>query len=175
MPANGPRSRPHALGALGLVCDIVETVLGWLAGLGLAAFVVTVLIDVIYREVLERPLFAPSEISVCLFIWSTLLAAAVAARRNAHFVMDFLPASIPPRLDFSLKVLSAILAIVFAGIITYYGYGMAARGWMRVSPMSGFSMLWFYTAMPVAGCAFLLFTTEALALVLAEGTRGAGS
>lgn len=170
MPANGLRSRPHALGALSLVCDIVETVLGWLAGLGLAAFVVTVLIDVIYREVLERPLFAPSEISVCLFIWSTLLAAAVAARRNAHFVMDFLPASIPPKLDFSLKLLAAILAIVFAGIITYYGYGMADRGWMRVSPMSGFSMLWFYTAMPVAGSAFLLFTIEALALVVADGT-----
>ncbi len=171
MPALHPRSRPRALTALSVVCDVVETGLGWLAGAGLAAFVVTVLVDVTYREVLERPLFAPSEISVCLFIWSTLLAAAVAARRNAHFVMDFLPASIPAQLDFCLKLLAAILAIVFAGVITYYGYGMADRGWMRVSPMSGFSMLWFYTAMPVAGSAFLLFTIEALALVLAEGTR----
>ena len=171
MPANDNRSRPRALGGLVLVCDLLETLLGWVAGLGLAAFVVTVLIDVIYREVLAQPLFAPSEISVCLFIWSTLLAAAVAARRNAHFVMDFLPASISPGLDFSLKLLAAILAIVFSGIITYYGYGMAERGWMRVSPMSGFSMLWFYTSMPVAGAAFLLFTTEALALVIADGPK----
>jgi TRAP-type C4-dicarboxylate transport system permease small subunit len=169
MPANASRSRPHAIGLLSLVCDLVETLLGWLAGLGLAAFVVTVLIDVIYREILERPLFAPSEISVCLFVWSTLLAAAVAGRRNAHFVMDFLPASIPPKLDFALKLLAALLAVAFACVLTYYGYAMADRGWMRVSPMSGFSMLWFYTAMPVAGSAFLLFTTEKLVLTLTEG------
>lgn len=167
--SGGSRPNPN----LGRVCDIAETVLGSIAGIALVAFVVVILVDVIYREVLESPLFAPSEVSVCLFIWSTLLAAAVAGRRNAHFVMDFLPKSMPARLDLGLRVLAALLAIVFALVLTWYGYGLAERGSRRVSPMTGLSMLWFYTAFPVAGLAFLLFTVEQLLLILLGADRSA--
>ena len=39
-----------------------------------------VLIDVIYRQVLTRPLLWPSEWSVMLFIWSVMLGASDARR-----------------------------------------------------------------------------------------------
>jgi len=171
MNLNEISDRQSAHSPFVFVCDIAETLLGWVAGLALAGFVVVILVDVVYREILKSPMFAPSEISVCLFIWSTLLAAAVAARRNAHFVMDFLPETMPLRLDFGLKVLAALLAVVFSLVLTWYGYGLADRGFRRVSPMSGFSMLWFYAAFPVAGLAFLLFTVEGLFLTLSEGRQ----
>lgn len=146
--------------------DGLERTLGALAGLGLAGFVVIILIDVIFREILLKPLFAPSELSVCLFIWSTMLAAAVAARRNSHFVIDFLPQTLPRPVESTLAILAGTAAVVFAAVLLIYGAEMAERGIGRRSPMSGFSMALFFSAFPVAGFAFLLFTAENLAKVI---------
>lgn len=152
--------------------DRLEWVLGGIAGLCLAAFVAIVLVDVIFREVLVRPLLAPSELSVCLFIWSTMLAAAVAARRKAHFVIDFLPENLPRGLERLLGLCAVLGAVVFSLVLTWYGAEMAERGIGRRSPMSGFSMAMFFTAFPVAGLAFLLFSLEQLAQFLAGEPEG---
>lgn len=170
MKSETPDRGPHVLAYLHRTMDGLERLLGAVAGLTLAGFVGVVLIDVIFREALAKPLFAPSEISVCLFIWSTMLAAAVAARRQAHFVIDFLPENLPPRLNKILETIAALATIVFAGVLLWYGLGMAERGIGRFSPMSGFPMVIFFSAFPAAGFAFLLFAIEHLLGTLLKDT-----
>lgn len=157
--AAAERSRPLAL--LRRVNAGIEIALAYIAGLCLAGFTMIVLIDVIYRQVLTRPLLWPSEWSVMLFIWSVMLGASVAARRRAHFVVEVLPA-LPRRLDFALHVAVAVLTLVFAGILIYFGLQMTLTGQRRFTPMMGYPLVYVFAAFPFAGAAIALFALEHL-------------
>lgn len=162
------------LGArLGRLNRRVEALLAYLAGLCLAGFTAVVLIDVIYRQVLVQPLLWPSEWAVMLFIWSVMLGAAVAARRRAHFVVEVLP-SLSPRLDFALHVIVALLTLVFAVVLVYFGFKMTMTGTRRATPMMGYPMVYVFAAFPFAGLAILLFTLEQL-IELLTGTSERGA
>lgn len=144
----------------------LETGLAYLAGLFLAGFTLVVLIDVIYRQVLVRPLLWPSEWSVMMFVWSVLLGASVAARRRMHFVVEALPA-LSPRVDLALHLVATLLAILFACVLLYFGYQMTLTGTRRFTPMMGYPMIYVFAAFPVAGLAILLFSLEHLLELLA--------
>lgn len=157
---------------LGRINGRIEAVLAQLAGLCLATFTLVALVDVVYRQVLANPLMWPSEWAVMTFIWSVLLGASVAARRRAHFVVEVLPA-LPAGPDQALRVLVALLTLVFALVLLYFGFGMALAGMRRFTPMMGYPMVWVFAAFPVAGLAFTLFTIEQLLEVLGGRDRRA--
>ncbi len=160
----------RALTRLGRINAWIEAALAYLAGLCLATFTLVVLVDVIYRQVLAHPLMWPSEWSVMTFVWSVLLGASVAARRRAHFVVEVLPA-LPAGLDHALRVLVALLTLVFALVLLYFGLGMTLSGMRRFTPMMGYPMVWVFAAFPVAGLAITLFTIEHLLEVLGGHDR----
>ncbi|HET6520928.1 MAG TPA: TRAP transporter small permease [Geminicoccaceae bacterium] len=157
----------------------IERALAYLAGLCLAAFTLVILVDVIYRQVLARPLLWPSEWSVMIFVWSVMLGAAVSARRRAHFVVELLPDP-PPAVDFVLRVLVALAGLVFAFVLVWFGYQMTLTGLRRLTPMMGYPLVYVFAAFPFAGLAIALFTVEQIIEVLTgrdrtrdEGREGA--
>jgi TRAP-type C4-dicarboxylate transport system permease small subunit len=160
----------HALIGLGRINGWIEAVLAYLAGLCLGTFTLVVLVDVIYRQVLAHPLMWPSEWAVMTFVWSVLLGASVAARRRAHFVVEVLPA-LPAALDYALRVLVALLTLVFALVLLYFGLGMTLSGMRRFTPMMGYPMVWVFAAFPLAGVAFTLFGIEHLLEVVGGRDR----
>jgi TRAP-type transport system small permease protein len=137
-----------------------------LAALCLAAFIVLIFTDVFYRQALARPLLVTQELAVVLFVWSVMLGASVAARRQAHFVIDFLPATLPDWLETLLAVLALMLTLVFAWILLRYGMLMAQIGLRRLSPMSGFPLIWAYVSIPICGASIGLYAIEQLLLQL---------
>lgn len=93
------------------------------------------------------------------FVWSVMLGAAVAASRQAHFVVIVFPDRGSP-LDHALRMFVAALSIVFSLVILYFGYRMMLTGARRFTPMMGYPMTYVFAAFPVAGAAFVLFTVE---------------
>jgi TRAP-type transport system small permease protein len=152
-------------GLLTRVNDRIELTLAYAAGACLASFTVVVAVDVVYRQILAQPLLWPSEWSVMTFIWSVLLGASVAARRQSHFVVDALP-TMPVRLDRALQILVALLTILFALVLIYYGYHVTLSGLRRRTPMVGYSLFYVYVAFPLAGSAIMLFAIEHLLRLL---------
>ena len=161
---------PRVLARLARINGRIERALAYLAGLCLAAFTVVVLVDVIYRQVLARPLLWPSEWSVMIFVWSVMLGAAVSARRRAHFVVELLPDP-PPAVDLVLRVLVALAGLVFAFVLVWFGYQMTLTGLRRLTPMMGYPLVYVFAAFPFAGLAIALFTVEQLMEVFAGGDR----
>ncbi len=133
--------------------------------LGAAAFLVlftsVVAIDVVYRQILAQPMMWPSEWSVMAFVWSVMLGAAVSASRQAHFVVVLVPDRGTP-VDHLLRAFVAVLSMIFSLVLLYFGWRMMLTGTRRFTPMMGYPMTWVFAAFPVAGAAFLLFTTEQL-------------
>jgi TRAP-type C4-dicarboxylate transport system permease small subunit len=142
--------------------DVLATVQANLAALCLAAFICLIFTDVFYRQALARPLLFTQELAVVLFVWSVFLGASVAARRQAHFVIDFLPQSMPRWVNLALGVIVALLSLVFAYVLVRYGIFMAETGLRRLSPMSGFQLIWAYISIPVAGVSIAIYTIEHL-------------
>ena len=139
----------------------IERLFATLAGACLALFTVIVLVDVIYRQVLAQPLMWPSEWAVMAFVWSVMLGASVSARRKIHFVVELIP-DLGGWIDKAMKIVVALLSLLFGCVLLYFGYDMAQGGLKRFSPMMGYPMITVYAAFPVAGCAFVVFTLEHL-------------
>lgn len=152
--------------------DVLSTIQANLAALCLAGFIGLIFIDVFYRQALAQPLLVTQELAVVLFIWSVMLGASVAARRQVHFVIDFLPEHIPAAVDRALAVFVAIATLVFAYVMLRYGIFMAGIGLRRFSPMSGFPLIWAYVSLPVAGASIGLYAIEHLLLLLSGRAPG---
>lgn len=139
----------------------LERLLALLAGAFLALFTTVVFIDVIYRQVLAQPVMWPSEWSVMAFVWSVMLGAAVSAVRQSHFVVVLIP-DLKGAWDRILTIIVAVLSLVFALVLLYFGWRMMMTGTRRFTPMMGYSMVYVFAAFPAAGLAFVLFTVEHL-------------
>ena len=154
------------LARLKRVNSVLETVFRILAGVCLGILVTVVFIDVLFRQVINDPLLWPSEIAVLVFVWSVICGAAVSARRRAHFVIDVLPQSVAPRLNYVFKIGVIGFGLIFAFVLVYYGSQMAEVGLKRFTPMEGYPMIYHFLAFPVGGAAIFLFTIEHLFEIL---------
>ena len=112
----------------------------------LAVIVGTTLLGVADRFLLGLGLPWPEELSRFLLIWTSLLAAAVAAKQRKHFQVTILIA----RLGRAGEALVNLLCLV--GLLAIAGYGMQL---VRVfhtqrAPALGIPMSTVYAAVPVS-------------------------
>jgi TRAP-type C4-dicarboxylate transport system permease small subunit len=98
---------------------------GWLAGISLAAMMLVTVADVLLRAVANRPIRGTFEIVELLLACTFFLALPATVLRDEHIVVDLLDTR-APRLVPWLKRVSAALAVVMLGIITWQGW-IAAR------------------------------------------------
>ena len=116
-----------------------------------AAFFVCVLIQVFYRYVLEAPLPWTEELARYLFVWAAMLAAAVSVGRNDQFSIPLLADALPGRWRHGLEYVVVVLALGFALVMVWYGWAMAARLMIAVSPVLPVSQGLVYLVIPIAG------------------------
>lgn len=84
-------------------------------------------------------------------IWMVFMAACAGFRLNAmiplEFIRDVVPAPAKPVVLWAVF----LLTLVFLFVMSWYGVQMALRVANQKIAMLGFSMAWFYAAIPV-GC-----------------------
>lgn len=141
-------------------CDILETGLRWLAGAAFLAFSVTVIIQVLGRNLFRvLAVIWTVELATLLFVWSIFLGAAIAVRHERHYVLQVVPDSWPRLRDLSRWF--GLASIAAGGLIfLVYGtmfLGVAAR---RLATQLEIPQTWFYLAVPVGGAAMLIFVIE---------------
>ncbi len=102
----------------------------------------------------------PEELARFLLTWLSFLTAAVAARRDGHFVIDYFAARLFRRRDFR------IFRVAMAAAVTATLLLVIIKGWQltvivasQASPALGLPMGWVYAAIPVGGTFTLVFVT----------------
>ena len=76
----------------------------YIAAILLAVMTVLVFLQVLFRYWLQLPLDWGEEVSRYLFIWSAMLGAAIAAKRRAHFGIDFLVTALPSPVQTAIAI-----------------------------------------------------------------------
>jgi len=97
---------------------IEERIIAALIGI----MVLLVAAQVVSRYVLHASLSHTEEIVRYLFVWSTFLGIAAAARRKKHLSLSLADRFLPDRLLVWTKRAAGLGALIFAAVITFYGF-----------------------------------------------------
>lgn len=141
------------------LCDAITAVVEMLLAAGFFALIATVSFQVLGRALLSIPAIWTLELAQLLFTWLIFVGAAVALRKNVHYVVDILPTHWP-LLNRALAFLSMLAAVVIIYALTVAGWRLAILRSSAVIPSLHLSMFWTFLAMPVSGGLMALYTVE---------------
>lgn len=112
--------------------------------------VVSVFLQVIFRYVLHLPLSWSEELARYVFVWLTMLGAAVATKRRSHFALTWLVRRFPRRFEVPLAVLVNFLLLAFLFILVKEGLIWVVGYSDIVSPAMQIGYFWVFAAVPVS-------------------------
>ena len=123
----------------------------------LGAIVISVLIDVGMRYLLNRGFVASGEFVPYLFIWFSFLAASLGFRQGEHFAVDVvLNASGRARAALEF-IIHTVELTFFVGLI-YFGWETAMQQMTQLTPYLGLPFGIVYLSVPLSATLMALFT-----------------
>jgi TRAP-type C4-dicarboxylate transport system permease small subunit len=134
----------------------------WIARLETTAIVllVTLLTAVTFAQVITRyllndPLIWSEEVARYLFVWVSMIGAALAIRQGGHFGLDLLIRPMP-KLKPILGPLVTLIVVAFLVILLKTGIDETRLASRQLAMTFNMRMQWAYLALPV-GAGLMLF------------------
>lgn len=122
----------------------------------LVVLVSITIIGVFARYVLNNPLSWTEEVSLTLFVWLTMMAAASALRKKQHISIDFLVETMPEKIKKKLKMIVSLINISVLLTMSNLGYQLSIQSSNRLT--SVLKMPYSYINISVTiGCLFMVF------------------
>ena len=140
------------------ISDIISRITEVILIVVLSTMAVVVLLQVIFRYVLNFPLFWTEEFARYCLVWSSLLGSAVAVKRGQHIAVTIFMERFPPALRRGLTIIALISVAVILTIILWGGIQLVAITRAQISPALRVSMSIPYLAVPVGAALMLLHT-----------------
>jgi len=130
--------------------DRIENVL--MVVMMLVATLVAV-VQVVARYVFNNSLYWSEELILYSLISMSFLAASMGARYSAHISVEAMHAFVGPRLSHALKLIAAVLGIIFAATLVYYGGRLFinTERMGQLSPAMQIPVAYVYLVIPVSG------------------------
>lgn len=129
---------------------------------GFAALFVCVMMQIIWRYILEIPLLWSEEAARYLLVWISLLAVAIAFRNDTHIRLDFFIAKCPDPVRHAVWILFNVLTLAFLALLVIYGIPNALLGkntfsaGLSASFSGTFTLFLPYLSVPVAAGIMIL-------------------
>lgn len=128
---------------------------------------ILVLLSALFIEVMNRYVFGISwpqlqfVIPFC-FLWSCMLGAAVAVRRNQHFEVDFLANFLKGRAKKFHAALMTLSVLVGGLILAWVSIDFVELGLLKKNSATGIRMIYIYASLLVGGILIALMALEQL-------------
>lgn len=135
----------------------------YICAVSLFIMLVIAFANVISRKFLGASWAFTEEITTNLFILSSMLGAAVAAKRGAHMGLSVLTDIIPKKYQKFVTLFTTIIAIIFCSVLIYQGF-QVVKFEMEIgqtSPALGWPEWIFGTFVPIGGVFLLIRFIEA--------------
>jgi len=113
------------------------------------AEIVVLLTGVVARYVFHAPIVWSDELASILFLWLSMLGAAVALRRGEHMRMTAFVAKASPPMRAFLDVLAIVAALAFLLLIAHPAIDYASEEAIVVTPALEISNSWRASALPI--------------------------
>lgn len=132
-----------------------------------AVLVVTVVWQVISRQVLNSPSAWTSELAQYLFVWLGLFGAALVFAERGHIAVDFLVRKFPARLERTTAVFVQVVIIAFAALLLVWGgYRVAIQSWDQALSGLPVAVGPLYLVMPITGVIIIFYAIYHAAAIL---------
>lgn len=128
----------------------------------IAAMTASILIQVLFRYALNRPIGWTEEFSIYSMIWMTFLVAPVAYRQGLNVAIEVLLDQLSRRGRAMLELLLTLLVLVLLGALLYFSIIYSQRGLGSLASSLPVRMFWIYVSMPLGMGAMLLVGMELL-------------
>ena len=132
----------------------------WLlaVAVGILIFPVSMQIFSRYTELIPSYIWT-EEMARFFFVWSVMIGAMVGIREGTHFVVDLWP-SMSPRPQAALRLVAALLVLVFAGAFLWWGMEFTRFAFNRISELAELPLWYIHVAWPLAGATWIVFLGE---------------
>ena len=152
----------RTLGLLSLINEWISVTARNSAGMLLIAMTAIVLIQIVFRYVLNDSLIWTEEVSKTMMVWGAFLIAPWAYRNGVNVSIqmftDELPSSLRRLLQLALNLLVIWIIVVFWS----ESFGMVDRGFSIRAASLPLQVGWFFLVVPFAFGAMLLVGAELL-------------
>jgi TRAP-type C4-dicarboxylate transport system permease small subunit len=151
--------------------DWLEATLMTLCGFTLFAFSLSVVCDIVTREI-GAPWLWLQEVTSTFFIYGVFIGAAVATRRNDHLYLAAIGDSLHGRPRLAIETAIRVVVIGVGLFLAWFGYINFLRGFssFRMPSMTPIASL--YAAIPISGTLIALFAFEQLVNGWKNGFEG---
>ena len=145
----------------------------YLLCLMVAAMVIIVFAQVIFRFVLHASLPWSEEASRYIMVWISMLGASIGIRRKGHIGIEAMVMLLSARLKKAMSVATTLLACGFFIGMIFYGIRICGVVAAQESPAMEISMAIPYASIIAGGALMLLYSLEELLnLIGGSGERG---
>jgi len=114
-----------------------------------SAMLISTFLQVIFRYLLNHPLFWSEELSRFSFVWIVFVGASVAMKRGAHIGVDYFVKNLPLQLKNYLRILVTILELFFLLTVIDRSILVVRVNMSQHSPAMRIPMGLVYLAIPV--------------------------
>jgi C4-dicarboxylate transporter DctQ subunit len=132
---------------------VIDNLDKYLAVATLSTTILLLGIQVVSRYVFHLPIAWAEEISRFTFVWAVYMGVSMAARQNEHIrVVAHLKLLFPESVSSKIIVLGDIITLTFSLILTVFGIQalFSMIEFPFTAPVTGISMVWIYTIIPIA-------------------------
>ncbi len=116
----------------------------------LAVMTIVIFLQIVLR-LLGLPLSWTEEIGRYMFIWLIYIGCASAIRKRKHISVELLDLFLKERGKFVLNIISNVVFLIFAVILTYYSFSVVQRVSTQLSPAIRMPMSIPYSSVLVGG------------------------
>ena len=136
---------------------VVEYIIAAMA----AVLSVVVLLQVIFRYVLNNPLHWTEEMSRFLLVWVVLLGAAIGIKQKSHFSLDIVVKKFPQGVQDAIwLIMHLFLLVLLFDVIVYNGVYLTQITYIQICPALGIRMAYEYSAVLAGGILSCLYLLE---------------
>ena len=133
-----------------------------LAGGLLMAMTAIVLLQIVYRYVLNDSLIWTEEMSKTLMVWAAFLVAPWAYRNGANVRIEMFSDELPKLLGRVLQLVLNLLVVWIIFVFLREAFGLVERGFSIRAASLPVQVGWFYVIVPLSFAAMLLVGIELL-------------
>ncbi len=132
------------------------------AGLLLMAMTAIVLVQIVFRYVLNDSLIWTEEVSKTMMVWAAFLVAPWAYRNGANVNIQIFTDELPATLRRLLRAVLNALVIWIIVVFWLHSFGMVERGFSIRTASLPIPIGWFFSIVPLAFAGMLLVGIELL-------------
>ncbi|WP_319560052.1 TRAP transporter small permease [Marispirochaeta sp.] len=146
-------------------------VLEWVSLLAFAALIVLTVIQVLSRYVLKMPVTFTEEMGRFLFIWVSLLGAALVMKNDSHMRLDILKDKLSPRITTILEFFVFAAILIFSAVVFSESFRLIKATTRQIAPVSRLPMAVVYLVLPISTFFMSLYSVRYMYLAIKKMSR----